>query len=234
MLKYLFTNLKKMAIIAPVFILAFYVCSSQLTDNVANYNCMRDVVSQTKQVDSDQDSVYDTYGIKFCNSDNFQTFPINAIGDIRRWPPLGGPTHSIAVEKDQEAVSFLESYYNSDGEVIAWFQKSADNDTVFFHEKDDTFRPPVFKVDSSSYYLRCSPNPAKDHMNIHYVVNNDSDIRIDFLSYEGTVISTILKSYSCKGNFIMFFDCHEYDEGYYILRYNDGSNVYTVNVVILR
>lgn len=234
MFKYLFTHLKKTAIIMPVFLLALYVSSAQLSDNVANYNCLRYIVSQTKQVDFDQDSVYDTYGIKFCESDTFQTFPINAIGDIRRWPPLGGPTHSIAVERSGESITFLESYYDASGEIIAWFQKSSDNDTVFFHGKDDTFLPPVFRIDSSGYYIQASPNPADDHINIHYIVKNAGNIRLDFLSYEGTVMATIIKPYSCQGDFIMFFDCHEYDEGYYILRYNDGTNVYRVNVVIIR
>jgi hypothetical protein len=195
---------------------------------------MRDVVYQTKQVDIDQDSVYETFGIRFCNVDTFQTFPINAIVDIRRWPPLGGPTHSIAVERDQDAISFLETYYNADGEVIAWFQKSSDNDTVFFHGIENTFNPPVFTVDSSSYYIRSAPNPVREHMNIQYKVNEDSDIRLDFLSYEGVVLKTILNSYSCRGNFVLLFNCNEYDEGYYILRYTIGSHVYRVNVVILR
>jgi len=229
----MFHNLHKKAIIFPIFLLAFYVSSAQLSDFVAHYDCMRNSVSQTAQYDLDSNGVYDSYGFQICDTDTFQTFPLLALGNMRKWPPSGFPNHSVVFENTGAKPALLETYYNSDGTIYAWFQKSDDNDTVFYHE-NDTYTPPNFCFDSSAYYIQSTPNPAKDFINIHYVVKQAGSMRIQLLSYEGNLIATLVNTFAGQGDYRMFYDSHNLDDGYYLLRYSIGMKAYTITIAIVR
>jgi hypothetical protein len=207
---------------------------AQLQNHSAYYDCGTHAVSQTLQIDSDSDNVFDTYGIKLCDQDSIQTFPIMAIGNITKWPPMGVPTHSLAFNNNGQSASFLETYYDLSGNVVAWFEKPDDNDTVFFHDKSDSYTPPNFSVDSSKFYIQSCPNPANAILNIHYVVKQARNIQIQLLTYEGNLISNILNNYSPQGQFNMPYDVHTLDEGYYILRFANGPNVYSITIAIIR
>ena len=233
MFKNMFHNLHKKAIIFPIFLLAFYVSSAKKPDHSADYDCLKNSISKTSQFDNDSNGVYDTYGISICDADTIQPLPLKALGKMDKWPPNGGPTHSIVFENNGTSPALLETFYNSDGTIYAWFQKSGDNDTVFYHE-NDTYTPPNFCFDSSAYYIQMTPNPAKDFLNIHYVVKQAGTLQIQLLSYEGNLIATLVNTFAGQGDYRMFYDSHNLDDGYYLIRYSIGMKSYTITIAIVR
>jgi hypothetical protein len=216
-------------------ILAFFSVSfAQLSDYVAPYDCLKNTISQTMQIDADSNDEYDTYGFIYCGSEEVITFTLSAIGDISRWPPDGFPTRSIIFNDDGGNVSILETYFDDSGEILAWFQKSADNDTVFFHEGADDYDPVSFSYDSSASYIQAFPNPADQELKIHYVVASSNDnIEIQLLNYEGTYITSIVQAPHGEGEYMMVFPVSQLTSGYYRLRFISGSNNYFVNVAVV-
>jgi hypothetical protein len=71
-------------------------------------------------------------------------------------------------------------------------------------------------------------------MNIHYVVKTRGRITIEFLTYEGVLLSNIANMPSGIGEFNLVFNASQYVEGYYKLRFTTGSNIYTISVAIVR
>jgi hypothetical protein len=235
MLTKLFTSYHRLLLILALFLLPLSTSfAQQLEDYLSNYDCSRNTVSQTLQIDADSNGVFETYGVKLCDQEVVQTFPISAKGNIRRWPPTGGPTHCIAFDYVDSTISFLQTYYNRSGNIIAWFQKSADNDTVFFHENVDAYRPRSFGYDSTAMNLQAFPNPAQAFLNIHYVVRQEENVDIRLLTYEGELVAQIINTPSGVGDYMTVFDVSSFDEGYYILRYANGSSTYSITIAIIR
>ena len=111
--------------------------AQQLVDYYSTYDCNQATAQYTVLHDVDGDGVYETYGIFGCTQTMENQFVVQAIGNIRNWPPGGDPTHTITADFGANGISFLETFFNPDGSILAWFQKSADNDTVYFHEMDN-------------------------------------------------------------------------------------------------
>jgi hypothetical protein len=213
---------------------AFYTNTvAQLLDYKSEYNCARNIVSQTSQIDADADSVYETYSIKLCGDFERKTLPLKAIGDIHKWPPIDIPTRSIAADFENDSLVFLETFLDFNGNVIGWFQKVGNSDTVYFHG-GASYSGVNFNFDSSAYYIQSFPNPATDFLNIHYVVKTKSRISIEFLNYEGELLSRILSMPSGVGEYNLVFNVTGYAEGYYKLRFTTGTDVYTISIAIVR
>ena len=79
------------------------------SDIEANYDCAVTEIEYTIVKDTDRDGVYDTYVVKWCNN-TIDTYPICALGDIRRWPPTGIPTRDI-IQTDFDQRILVEEYY---------------------------------------------------------------------------------------------------------------------------
>jgi hypothetical protein len=230
----MFTNFSKISLLTAMCLLfAVYVSSANLPDYISNYNCSQNIVSQTGQIDTDNDSLYDTYTIHLCEESQSRTLPIKSLIDISKWPPLGVPNRSIAAELVNDSLLFLETYFDFNGSILGWFQKFQNNDTVYFHG-GDSYNPTDFAYDSSAFYIQTYPNPASDIMNIHYVVKASGMISLQFLTYEGQLLSNIFTMPSGQGEYNMVFNLSSYAEGYYKLKYTTGSNNYIISVAIMR
>ena len=228
--------LKKTVLASLVMLFMYSASSAQLPNYVNPYDCDNTIVLQTMCIDADSNGVFDTYGLQYCSQDTIQTFAINAIGDIRKWPPIFGPTRSIVFDgMSATSDAFIESFFDANGDIMAWFQKFTGVDTVYFHDLNDTYTPPNFAFDSSDYYIQSYPNPCAGIMNIHYISPANGMIGMQFLSYEGTVLKNILMAPCGQGSYNMVFDAHTYSDGYYWIRYTTANRkVYTISVAIIR
>jgi hypothetical protein len=231
------SNLLKKASLTTLFLLFLvYAGYAQLPNYVSNYDCDHNLVSQTMCMDADSNGVFDTYGLQYCGQDTIATYAIKAIGDIRKWPPIYRPTRSVVFDgTNATSDAFIESFFDANGDIEAWFQKFTGVDTVFFHDLSDTYNPPNFAFDSSDYYIQTYPNPCGGLMNIHYVSQSNGVVSLQFLSYEGTILQNILRSPSGQGEYNLVFDAHNYSDGYYWIRYITANRkTYTISVGIIR
>lgn len=231
--------LKKSLLSAVFLLLALTTSRAGLTDYVNVYPGTLNPVKQTILRDGNNDYVYEKYIIQFKSSSysSDKTYPINAIGNIKKWPPSGGPTRQIVVDNVGGNLSFLETYFNASGEAIAWFRKEPTCDTVKFYwpGSDSTYETGNFSVDESANYIQSYPNPANDIINIHYVVKSEGNIKIDFLNSQGTVLKNVVgEYYSGLGDFFALFNVSGYTNGTYRLVYYTGSTYYSISVVISR
>ncbi|MDQ1266833.1 MAG: C-terminal target protein [Bacteroidota bacterium] len=214
-------------------LLAYNVKADVLPDYTSEYGCSQSNVEYTILTDADSSGVFDSYGIKFCDESSERVYTLQAIGDMRRWPPQDVPTRSITSDM-AGSDAFMETYFAETGLVQCWFQKFAGNDTVYFFDVPDDFNPDDFGYDSSAYYIQVNPNPAQDMINIHHIVTVKGDINISLYSYDGTFIDNILDAPSGEGEFDVLFDICRYENGSYWIRYVTGGSTYSISLVIQR
>ncbi|MEM4261043.1 MAG: T9SS type A sorting domain-containing protein [Candidatus Woesearchaeota archaeon] len=228
------TSLLKKSLLMAIAVLLATFTASALDDYTASYDCERDNLSNTLLKDTDGDGVYDSYGVAYCGDEENPTIlPLRAIGNIRTWPPSGGPTRSIALSGSGQSLSVLETYYSSTGAVIAWFEKNAGNDTVYFHSGgyDDLIN---FDYDESASYIQTYPNPASYILNIRYTVRTAGTIKIHLYDTQGHLQAYILDGQSGTGEYNMVFPVANITNGYYRLNYYTGGNWYSITIAINR
>jgi hypothetical protein len=205
-------------------------------DFITEYYCSNGYVNTTIVTDSDKDGVYDTYTIMWCNTDS-QTFPIRAIGDIRKWPPLGIPTREI-VMVDQNAGVFSECYSNfTTRTVINWFIKYPEIDTVYFYDDDYqmSFLTDVDNYTSNNISFNISPNPASNNINFEYKVNKPGWVKILLYNEIGVIVDVIKEKYQESGLHNFIYNTNNINSGKYFITVRISENeIFTRQITIIK
>lgn len=233
-------KIKLFKLVLYLFIILLYcnvLFAQRLIPYKSNYNCNNGLTS-TELKDLDSNGVYDTYSITTCNNTTVSTinYAICGIGDIRKWPPTGIPTRSVTANFSSN-LTFRETFYNSTGEVISWFQKYENIDTVFYYEPTNQyFHPLNFDIDrkEESDNVTIKPNPAKDYVQIHYTVNNLGRVIIKLYSKEGIVLNQILNTIKSEGEYDVELNIQNLNDGYYYIQITNGTSTTFKLLTILK
>ena len=76
--------------------------------------------------------------------------------------------------------------------------------------------------------IKIYPNPCSDNLYISYVLKNNSDVKIDIISYTGQEMEAFISEYQLKGHYSYQINLSEnkYSDGIYFLRVWRNNNIY--------
>jgi hypothetical protein len=213
-----------------------YKANAELKPDVqASYSCKGSDISMTIVKDANKDGVYDTYSIVWCNG-TVSTYPICAIGDIRRWPPTGIPNREIFYSDFTNKTS-IEHYYGFNSfYLICWFTKYADNDTVYYYDNcnQSQFSTGVDE-NNPNLNFNMNPNPAKDIINIGYSITQSGWVSINVYNEIGVIVTNIEEKYRIPGQYNLEFRLDDLISGTYFINVKIGQdNVVTRRLVIIK
>lgn len=232
--------IKTLSAILSILIVTHLSCFKLFAVNTpdveAFYLCSMGDVQRTIVKDSNRDGVYDTYTVKWCNGD-INTYPIYAIGDIRRWPPMGIPTRDI-IQTNMDDRVFCERYFSFSGQVaVSWFTKIAGKDTVFFYDYDpqSQMMTGVDDYESRNITFKTLPNPAKDDVQISYKLKTSGWVTIVLYNEIGVIVDTIEESYKYQGDYNLVYSLSNLPSGHYFITVKLGiDEIFTKQLIIVK
>jgi len=208
--------------------------SQQKIDVIANYNCSNYEISSTIVRDANFDGIYDTYTVNWCNG-RTETYPIMAIGDIRRWPPTGIPTRDIMAASSSNN-TFAESYFTMSTNIIfCWFEKQKNCDTVFYYDnnQDLGLMTDINEYSSENIEFSIAPNPANIYFDINYSLLQSGWVTIKLYNEIGILVDVIEEIYKSEGNYNIRYNLKEISSGKYFLTVKLGfDEIFTRQIII--
>ncbi|MFC2131033.1 hypothetical protein ACFLSQ_06325 [Bacteroidota bacterium] len=213
-----------------------FLFSTITPDVEAVYDCRNVEIDFTIVKDTDNDGVYDTYVVRWCN-ETIDTYPICAIGDIRRWPPTGIPTRDI-VQTNQEQKIFIE-LYNGIGvqNLLCWFIKPEGIDTVYYYDNrfEMQFMTDVDEYSSPNISFKTTPNPANNYIELAYSIEKNGWVTISLYNEIGIIVDIIDESYKYSGDYNMIYRLDKVPSGKYFLTVKLGiDEIFTRQIVIIK
>ncbi|MFH1050313.1 MAG: T9SS type A sorting domain-containing protein [bacterium] len=212
----------------------FQLFSQQKLEVIAIYNCRNSDVSLTTVRDMNSDGVYDTYTIQWCNGST-NSYPILAIGDIRRWPPSGIPTREI-LSASQIDGSFTEAYFTMNTNLIYnWFTKYSNCDTVFYYDNNQDLKimTDVNEYTSDNIEFMVAPNPANEYAEIDYSLKQNGWVTITIYNEIGIVVDVLEDLYKNEGTYNLHYNLRDISTGKYFLTVKLGlDEIFTKQIVV--
>jgi len=215
--------------------LTLHLFSQGKIDVIAQYSCNNSDVTGTIVRDTDNNGVYDTYTVTWCNGST-NSYPILAIGDIRRWPPTGIPTREI-IESNQSNKTFTEAYFTMSSSIIlCWFVRRDNCDTVYYYDN----RPELMLLDVNEYQsnnilFKLMPIPANDFVAIDYTLNESSWVTITLYNEIGIAIDNIQRQFISQGSYNIRYNLNGLSSGNYFITVKLGmEEIFTKPIIIAR
>ncbi|ROL59440.1 T9SS C-terminal target domain-containing protein [Bacteroidetes/Chlorobi group bacterium ChocPot_Mid] len=216
-------------------LMSLQLFSQGKSDVIAQYSCRNSDVTTTIVRDVNSDGVYDTYTVMWCNGSS-NTYPILAIGDIRKWPPTGIPTREI-IESSQTARTMTEAYFSMSSSIIlCWFVRPLNCDTVYYFDN----RPDLSLTNTDEYYsdnigFKVTPNPANEFLDINYNLTENSWVTITLYNEVGINTAEIENKMINKGNYNIHYSLKDLSSGTYFLSVKLGLNeIFTKQISIIK
>lgn len=210
--------------------------AQQKAEVIADYYCRNSDVTQTVVRDSNGDGIYDTYTVLWCNG-NTNTYPIMAIGDIRKWPPSGIPTREV-LSSNQNNRTLVEAYFtNSNNVIFCWFVRLESCDTVFYYDNRPKLElmTEVSDYISNSIQFKVLPNPAKDYVEINYSLNQNGWVTITLYNEIGIIADVIEEKYKKEGTYNFIYNLKYLSSGKYFMTVKLGMDeIFTRQIVIVK
>lgn len=185
-----------------------------------NYDCQRDSCIEAAKIDSDENGIYDTYIFKHCDH-SLSTFPIQAIGDISKWPPIGIlRITEMYYESNQR---FTEYYYEAaTGNLLCWFLKPERIDTVYYHVSPHYHgvnRKSIENPTDTQDGFTVNQFTLNSYLNINIFLKQAYSVDIDIVNSNGAHIAKILNEAQLEGNFETKFYTGYLANGVYFVVY---------------
>lgn len=216
-------------------LMSLHLFSQGKSDVIAQYSCRNSDVTSTIVRDVNSDGIYDSYTIIWCDGTS-NTYPILAIGDIRKWPPTGIPTREI-IESNQTTKTMTEAYFTmSNSLILCWFVRPIDTDTVYFYDnRQELLLTNTDVYNSENIEFKVSPNPANEFLDISYNLLENSWVTISLYNEVGIIITEIENKLTNKGNHNIQYSLKDLNSGTYFLSVKLGFNeTFTKQITIIK
>ena len=192
-------------------------------------------ISTTRVTDSNSDGIYDTYTVSWCDG-RVLTYPILAVGDIRRWPPRGIPTREITLA-NLETRSFVETYYGiNNSPIICQFIKfEAENVVYYFDNVDDRSKMVSDVKDNKTLNLSIDiqPNPTTDLVNIDMEVKTSAWVTITLYNEIGVQLEELDNVYRHPGTYSVTRNLSNLPNGVYFITTKLGMDEILTRKIIV-
>jgi len=86
----------------------------------------------------------------------------------------------------------------------------------------------------SSIYVKISPNPSRNHMNLHYAIKSNGNVKIAVYDVSGKLISTIVDSQKKTGTYRAFVNTNLLSSGTYFIKVSTPDGTFSRRLTVVK
>jgi len=86
----------------------------------------------------------------------------------------------------------------------------------------------------SSIYVKISPNPSRNHMNLHYAIKSNGNVKIAVYDVSGKLISTIVDSQKKAGTYRAFVNTNLLSSGTYFIKVSTPDGTFSRRLTVVK
>lgn len=223
----------KLSLVTIVFVAILIVDLLALPNKVNNYTCsMPDDIRKTVLIDSDNDGVYDTYEVEWCEDNEVNDYPIQATIGVDQVCIFDEWLNTTA-KKNKKKKIFEEIYTNKyTGIDMYKFEKLEGIDTVYFK----AIAPPRKSNDmtDAAGIFEVLPNPAKSDVRIYFSLSSSNQVVINLFNSEGVKVVNLIDENKPKGDFDLRINTSNLPSGVYFVQGMIGHTAISKKLSIIK
>lgn len=224
--------LTKLSLVTIIFVAVLIVDLLALPNKVNNYSCgLPDDIRKTVLIDSDNDGVWDTYQVEWCEDNEVDDYPIQAtIGMDQVF--IFDEWMNSNTRKNKKKKTFAEIYTNRiTGIDMYKFEKYEGIDTVFFapilpRKSDD-----MSDINGTFEIL---PNPAKADFRVYFSLSSSNKVVFNLFNSEGVKVANLIDENKPKGDFDLRVNTNNLPNGVYFIQGMIGHTAISKKLSIIK